>query len=74
MLVLSRKVGQTIQIGDQVSITITQIKGKNIRIGIQAPAEVAIRRGELDTSDKQPTALPAGASVDLAMPACSYLG
>ena len=53
MLVLTRKVGQTIQIGDQVSITITQIKGKNIRIGIEAPAEVAIRRGELDISNRQ---------------------
>ena len=59
MLVLTRKVGQTIQIGDQVSVTITQIKGKNIRIGIDAPAEVAIRRGELDifTKKSQPIAI-----------------
>ncbi len=74
MLVLSRKVGQTIRIGDQVSITITQIKGKNIRIGIEAPAEIAIRRGELDSIDRNGKAVPSSASVDLAMPTCSFCG
>lgn len=54
MLVLSRKVGQTIQIGDNITITVTQVNGKNIRIGIDAPAEVPIRRGELRAT---PTAI-----------------
>ena len=47
MLILSRKTGQTIQISDQITITITQVKGKQVRIGIDAPADISIRRGEL---------------------------
>ena len=47
MLVLSRKAGQKIQIGDDVFITVAAIKGNRIALGIEAPNEVAIRRGEL---------------------------
>jgi carbon storage regulator len=47
MLVLSRKAGQRIQIGDNVFVTVTGITGKRIRLGIEAPAEVAIRRSEV---------------------------
>ncbi len=54
MLVLSRKQDQTIQIGDNITVTITQLKGNQVRIGIDAPKEVAIRRGELfNQSDKE---------------------
>ena len=47
MLVLSRKVGERIQIGRDVVLTITAIKGNRIQLGIDAPPEVLIRRGEL---------------------------
>lgn len=47
MLVLTRKTKQEIQIGDNVKIIVQQIKGSAVRIGIEAPAEVSIRRGEL---------------------------
>ncbi len=47
MLVLSRKQGQRIQISDNVTITVTQIKGNQVRLGVEAPRDVAIRRGEL---------------------------
>ncbi len=47
MLVLSRKTGERIHLGDDVVITITKIAGNRVAIGIEAPREVSIRRGEL---------------------------
>ena len=47
MLILSRKVHQEIVIGDGISITIVAIRGKQVRVGIKAPPQVAIRREEL---------------------------
>ncbi len=49
MLVLSRKVGETIWVGDDVEIVITEIKGDQIKLGIQAPKSVEVVRGELRT-------------------------
>jgi carbon storage regulator len=47
MLVLTRKVGETLRIGDDIEITVTDISGDKVRIGIVAPAELKILRGEL---------------------------
>ena len=47
MLVLSRKQQQTIVVDDQITITILKVKGNTVRLGIEAPAEVPIRRSEL---------------------------
>lgn len=47
MLILSRKVHQEIVIGNGISITIVAIRGKQVRVGIKAPADVPIRRDEL---------------------------
>lgn len=47
MLILSRKVGQSIVISDVIEITITEVKGDQVRIGINAPREVTIRRKEV---------------------------
>ncbi len=47
MLVLSRKKHQTIRIGDEVVIKIIEVKGGTVRIGIEAPEDVGILRGEL---------------------------
>ncbi len=51
MLVLSRKNLQEIVVGDNVIITVLQIKGNTVRLGISAPDDVRIRRGELEPAD-----------------------
>ena len=47
MLVLSRKVGERILIGDQVAVTIVRVSGGGVRVGIEAPAEMAVLRAEI---------------------------
>ena len=46
MLILTRKEVQTLHIGDEIAVTVTQIKGKQVRIGIDAPKDVPIHREE----------------------------
>lgn len=48
MLVLSRKVGQEILIGENVRITVTKVSGNRVTLGIEAPDDVRILRGELE--------------------------
>ena len=59
MLVLSRKVGDRIRIGDNIEITVSEIRGNVIRLGITAPADVRILRGELLSWDAEPASEPA---------------
>lgn len=47
MLVLSRKVNDTIKIGDDIEIRVLEVKGDTVRIGIEAPKSIDILRGEL---------------------------
>lgn len=47
MLILSRRLGESIKIGDEVTVTILQVKGGQVRIGITAPKEVAVHREEI---------------------------
>ncbi len=47
MLVLTRKQGERIQIGDDISIIIMDIKGKQVRLGIEAPSDVKVHRQEI---------------------------
>jgi len=48
MLVLSRKETETIKIGDEIEITIVRVSGDRVRVGIQAPNDMVILRGELE--------------------------
>jgi carbon storage regulator len=47
MLVLTRKLGESIAIDDNIKITVVQIKGKQVRLGIQAPKDTKIHREEV---------------------------
>jgi carbon storage regulator CsrA len=47
MLVLTRKQSETIQIGDSITITVLRMKGKSVRLGIKAPHDMNVIRGEL---------------------------
>jgi carbon storage regulator len=48
MLVLTRKAGESICIGDDVEVRIVSIRGKKVRLAIEAPREMSVRRRELD--------------------------
>jgi carbon storage regulator len=47
MLILTRKLGESIAIGDDIKVTILDIKGKHLRIGIEAPVGVVVHRQEI---------------------------
>ena len=63
MLVLSRKVGEKVVIGSNIVVTVLEVSGSRVRIGFEAPADVAIRRSEIVCNPG-----PAGDPLPLAAP------
>lgn len=47
MLILTRRVGETLMVGDEVSVTVLGVKGNQVRIGVNAPKDVAVHREEI---------------------------
>jgi carbon storage regulator len=47
MLILTRRVGESLMIGDEVTVTVLGIKGNQVRIGVDAPKHVAVHREEI---------------------------
>ncbi|MCX7556690.1 carbon storage regulator CsrA [Xanthomonadaceae bacterium JHOS43] len=47
MLILTRRVGETLMIGEQVTVTVLGVKGNQVRVGISAPKDVSVHREEI---------------------------
>ena len=59
MLILTRRVGETLMIGDEVTVTVLGVKGNQVRIGVNAPRDVAVHREEIYERIKREQALAA---------------
>jgi carbon storage regulator len=64
MLVLSRRESERIKLGDSIVVTVVRVTGDRVRLGIEAPADVLVLRGELEPPAVAQPAAPTAASLD----------
>lgn len=61
MLILTRRVGETLMIGDDISVTVLGVKGNQVRVGVNAPRDVAVHREEIYDRIQKEVAQPIAA-------------
>ena len=61
MLVLTRKAGESIAIGSDIRVTVLELQGRQIRLGIEAPSDVSVHRGEVYERIREENELAASA-------------
>lgn len=59
MLILTRRVGETVMIGDEVTVTVLGVKGNQVRVGVNAPKDIAVHREEIYERIKKEEESPA---------------
>ncbi len=64
MLVLTRKSGESINVGDEITVTVLEVRGNHVRLGIQAPRGIIIHRKELYEKIKSENLMSSGLSID----------
>jgi carbon storage regulator len=68
MLILTRRVGETLMIGDDVTVTVLGVKGNQVRIGVNAPRDVAVHREEIYERIKREQEQQAGQGETVSVP------
>jgi len=53
VLILTRRIGETVMIGDEVTVTVLRVKGNQVRLGVNAPKSVSVQREEIYTRGRQ---------------------
>ncbi len=60
MLILTRRIGESVMIGDEVTVTVLRVKGNQVRLGVSAPKSVSVQREEIfDRIKEEEAAAPA---------------
>jgi carbon storage regulator len=68
MLILTRRAGEALRIGDDIEVTVMAVNGSQVRIGIQAPREITVDRGEIAERKRRDREMAAAATANRARP------